>query len=115
MNMYKFLRIFSFVLIIFFIHAAAVCVLAQVQQETKAEKRITELLNSWHRAAAKADFPKYFSYMADDAILMGTDESEYWNKEGFISFSKLYFSRGKAWNFITVSRNIYLSENNLTA
>lgn len=104
-------------LIVAFMSSALVSVLAQVQpeKENSTKKRIAEVLNIWHRAAAKADFNKYFSYMADGAVFMGTDGSEYWQKEEFKSFSKPYFRRGKAWNFTIVSRNIYLSENKHTA
>ena len=47
--------------------------------------------------------------MADDAIFIGTDATENWNKKDFMSFSKPYFDNGKAWNFTSLERNIYFS------
>jgi hypothetical protein len=55
------------------------------------KEKIDLLIDSWHLAAAKADYINYFAFMADNFIFMGTDPSERWNKEQFGAFCKPYF------------------------
>lgn len=83
------------------------------QQEDR--KHIDRLLTTWHQAASDADFEAYFGCMAEEAVFIGTDASENWNKKAFMSFSKPYFDRGKAWSFSAVQRNIYLGPDGETA
>ncbi len=45
--------------------------------------------------------------MTDDAIFIGTDATEYWNKKDFQVFAKPYFDKGKAWSFTAIERHIY--------
>jgi hypothetical protein len=77
--------------------------------QTSEEQKIDNLLNSWHEAAAKADYSAYFSKMADESIFIGTDPTENWDKPSFMTWSKPYFDRGKAWSFSTLERNIFLA------
>ena len=72
------------------------------------QSRINILLDNWHQAAGAADFKSYFDQLTDDAIFMGTDATEHWNKTQFMEFSKPYFDRGKAWNFKSLQRHIYV-------
>ena len=69
---------------------------------------IGSLLDLWHQAASEARFKPYFGMMTDDSIFIGTDAAEVWNKKQFEEFAKPYFDRGKAWDFKSVSRNIYV-------
>lgn len=71
---------------------------------------IYQLLVSWHKAAADADFDTYFGMMTDDAVFLGTDATENWQNSEFKAFSKPYFDKGKAWSFTTLERNIYISD-----
>src|SRR5690348_17233165 len=71
---------------------------------------INKTLDNWHLAAAKADFNGYFNVLTDDAIFMGTDATEHWDKAAFINFSKPYFDRGRAWNFTSIERHVYFNE-----
>ena len=77
-------------------------------QETK-KKAIHQVLDSWHEAAAKADFHTYFGLMAEQSVFIGTDAMENWQREAFEAFSKPYFDQGKAWSFEARERNIYIS------
>ncbi len=79
------------------------------------EKLIHELINNWHKAAAKADADAYFGFMAADCIYIGTDASERWTKDEFVKFAKPYFDKGKAWNFKPIERQIYFAKNKKTA
>jgi hypothetical protein len=67
-------------------------------------------LNDWHKAASQADYTGYFEKMDSISIFIGTDASENWSKEKFESFSKPYFDKGKAWDFKTLERNIYVNK-----
>ena len=73
--------------------------------------RIGEVLDSWHKAAADADFEVYFSKMTEDGVFLGTDATENWQNAEFRAFSRPYFDNGKAWSFSAVERNIYLDDN----
>lgn len=85
---------------------------AQIATEAPSDtsSKIDQLLVSWHKAAADADFDAYFGMMTDDAVFLGTDATENWQNTEFKAFSKPYFDKGKAWSFTTLERNIYISE-----
>ena len=85
------------------------CKSIQATNQKKQESDINLVLNNWHKAAAEANFNNYFNAMTDDAIFIGTDATENWNKSAFIQFAKPYFDKGKAWSFSTLERNIYFS------
>ncbi|AXG73862.1 hypothetical protein DVK85_06255 [Flavobacterium arcticum] len=88
----------------------------EVSINTSTEKKtINALLNDWHTAAANADYNSYFDKIAEDGYFMGTDATENWNKKDFSVFAKPHFDKGKAWNFKTLERNIYFSEDGKTA
>ena len=73
-------------------------------------EEINNFLNKWHNAAAIADEDIYFDMIKDDGIFIGTDAKEIWSKEEFYSFAIKYFDREKAWDFKTIDRNVYFSE-----
>jgi arginine deiminase len=74
-------------------------------------EQINIIIDSWHKAAEKADFDTYFELMSEDAVFVGSDASEVWDIKEFKVFSKPYFDAGKAWTFIPVNRNIYTGKN----
>ena len=77
--------------------------------------QINETLDSWHKAAANSEFEIYFSLMSPNGVFIGTDATENWQNEAFRAFSKPYFDKGKAWNFNSLQRNIYLNKSQNTA
>lgn len=85
------------------------CKSTQPKNSENVKSEINLILNDWHKAAAEANFEAYFGAMSEDAIYIGTDPTENWNKPAFIKFAKPYFDRGKAWNFTALERNIYFS------
>ncbi len=91
--------------------------LVVVWHTSKAQDKapIDLVLNNWHKAAATANYEAYFSAMSDDAIFIGTDATENWNKKQFQEFAKPYFDKGKAWNFTALERHIYFSKDGKTA
>jgi len=93
--------------------ALAVVLFACQQPKTATDpanaiKEIGNTLDSFNRAAARADFNAYFSYYTEDGIFCGTDATERWDKKQFMEWSKPYFDKGKAWNFTAIDRHIYL-------
>ena len=74
------------------------------------KEKVANTLDTWHKAAADAKFDAYFGLMSADAVFIGTDPSEHWDKEAFMKFSRPFFDKGKAWNFKPVERHIYFSK-----
>ena len=91
------------------------CKSKQPKNSENVKSEINLVLDNWHKAAAEANFNNYFNVMTEDAIYIGTDPTENWNKQEFIKFSKPYFDRGRAWNFTSLERNIYFSSDKKTA
>jgi SnoaL-like domain len=75
------------------------------------KKQIASTLDSFNLAAGRADYAGYFNYYTSDAIFIGTDPTERWDKQQFMVWAKKYFDRGKAWNFKSIDRHIYIGEN----
>lgn len=67
-------------------------------------------INDWHKAAATANSEAFFGSMADDAVYIGTDKTERWDKKSFQAFAKPYFDKGKAWDFKPYDRQVIISE-----
>jgi len=80
-----------------------------VSDPTTSIKEIGNTLDSFNRAAARADFNAYFNYYTEDGIFCGTDATERWDKKQFMEWSKPYFDKGKAWNFTAIDRHIYMA------
>ena len=92
------------------------CLSVKSQSNVDREKLIiNQTLDSWHKAAAEANFDQYFSLMTKDGVFIGTDPTENWQNEAFKNFSKPFFDKGKAWNFSSMQRNIYFSNDKKTA
>lgn len=90
------------------------CKSAQPKSSENVKSEINLVLNNWHKAAAEANFNNYFNAMTEDAVFIGTDATENWNKQEFIKFAKPFFDRGRAWNFTALERNIYFSSDKKT-
>jgi hypothetical protein len=76
----------------------------------KEKERINATLDAWHKAAAEVNYNSYFDLMTEDAIFIGTDATENWNKTAFKVWAKPFFDRGKAWNFVALERHIYFDK-----
>ena len=83
--------------------------------DTDSKNEINVTLDTWHKAAADANYNAYFSLMSDDAIFIGTDATENWNKTAFQAYAKPHFDKGKAWSFTALERHIYLDKTGKTA
>ncbi|TDE31356.1 MULTISPECIES: nuclear transport factor 2 family protein [Flavobacterium] len=85
------------------------------QDINKEKEKINSVLDTWHKAAAEANYNAYFNLMTDDAVFIGTDATENWNKAAFQAYSKPHFDKGKAWNFTALERHIYFDKTGKTA
>jgi hypothetical protein len=83
------------------------CLKQNIQgSELENIQNIDKTIQKWHNAAAQAEFDDYFDLMTEDAIFMGTDATERWDKKAFQAYAKPHFDKGKAWTFKTLERNI---------
>jgi len=87
----------------------------RLKDKTLLTSAIDQTVATWHQAAAEANFETYFDLMTEDAIFIGTDATEKWDKKAFQDYAKPHFDRGKAWTFHTLERSIYLSADQKTA
>jgi hypothetical protein len=86
------------------------------EKQLQSEQQIVNsVLDNWHQAAAAANFENYFNLMTEDAVFIGTDATENWNKKKFQIYAKPHFDKGKAWSFKAIERNIFFSTNGKTA
>ena len=81
-----------------------------VVAQNQSKEPIIKMLDAWHQAAANANFDAYFDVMEEDAIFIGTDATEHWDKTAFQAFAKPYFDKGKAWDFRKIERHIEISK-----
>ena len=86
-----------------------------MENQTISKANVNTTLDAWHKAAAEANYNDYFSLMADDAVFIGTDATENWNKTAFQAYAKPHFDTGKAWRFTVLERHIYFDETGKTA
>ena len=86
-----------------------------VNAQNDSKELVNKTLDAWHKAAANADYKNYFDELADDAFFIGTDATENWTKQSFEAFAKPYFDKGKAWNFSSIERHIYLNDDKTIA
>lgn len=70
---------------------------------------IVQTLTDFHAAAGRSDLEGYFSFFTEDAVFIGTDATEYWNKTSFYAYAEAPFAAGRGWNFKALDRHIYLS------
>ena len=94
--------------ILFLLLVAVNTLCAQNTETTK--NAINTVLDNWHKAAANANYNDYFDVLTEDALFIGTDANENWNKTAFEAFAKPYFDKGKAWRFTALERHIYFSD-----
>jgi beta-lactamase class D OXA-209 len=77
--------------------------------------RINLVLDQWHRDAAEGNHAEYIGAMTGNGVFIGTDATERWTTAEFSAWCKPHFERKKTWDFKTVSRNIAMADDGLTA
>lgn len=91
------------------------CDESEIAISEKLTSSLDTLLNAWHKDAATGSFNAYFNKMAENSIFIGTDETEVWDKETFMSYSKEPFADGMGWDFTHKRRAWFFSEDYETA
>ena len=83
--------------------AAGAAGAASVAADTAA---VAAVLDAFHAAAARADEAAYFGLLAPNAVFLGTDAGERWDKPAFRAFAHPYFAQGKGWAFVPRDRHV---------
>ena len=81
-----------------------------VVDTAKEQTQINSMLDSFNRAAAKADFNEYFSFYTEDAVFTGTDATERWDKKEYMNWAKPFFDKKTTWDFTAMERHIYFDK-----
>ena len=102
-------RFFCILLTLFIINITA------LKAQDQDRKAVTSTLDALHLYAHEADGKKYFSLFSDDAVFMGTDDTERWPIAEFKFYANDRFNSGKGWTYTPTSRYIYFNENRDTA
>lgn len=84
-------------------------------QSKISTKNLDLKMNQWHADVAQFKLDDYFSFMHESFVFLGTAPGERWVKESFYQFSKPYFDKKTTWNFKTIDRNWYFSNDGRTA
>jgi len=76
---------------------------------------VDSTLNSFHAAAANADFDRYFASWSNQSVFLGTDATERWEGDQFKDFAQPYFQKGQGWSYLPRARRISMSVDGKTA
>ena len=76
---------------------------------------VNRVLDALHHNASVANFESYFSLYHENAIFIGTDASEVWDKETFKAYAKPHFDKGTGWTYHPRDRHVYFSPERNTA
>ncbi len=74
-----------------------------------------KVLDAFHTTASKADEEAYFALLAPNAVFLGTDATERWDKTAFRAFAHPHFSQGKGWTFKPRDRHVDFSQDGRVA
>jgi SnoaL-like domain len=72
-------------------------------------ERVSAVLDALHTAASEADYDRYFSLYAENAVFLGTDATERWPIGQFKNYTKARFDEGTGWTYLMQERNIEFS------
>lgn len=68
------------------------------------KKQVNKVIESLHIFASGGRWNDYFALFHKDAVFLGTDDTERWQKEEFEKYAR----KTDGWNFKKVERNISL-------
>jgi ketosteroid isomerase-like protein len=78
-------------------------------------RAVGAVLDDFHRAAADADFDRYFAHFAANAVFLGTDATERWTVEEFKAYARPYFGPGGGWTYRPRDRSVSFTADGGTA
>jgi ketosteroid isomerase-like protein len=76
---------------------------------------VSKVLDAFHAAASRADEEAYFALLAPNAVFLGTDATERWDKAAFRAFAHPHFAQGKGWTFTPRDRHVDFSRDGRVA
>ncbi len=86
------------------------CKSTLINAPSNSLQNVNQTLDQWHLAAAQANYNNYFGLMTQDAVFIGTDATENWNRADFETYAKPHFDKGKAWRFTAIERHVYFDK-----
>ncbi|HBS29039.1 MAG TPA: hypothetical protein DEB06_06220 [Phycisphaerales bacterium] len=78
-------------------------------------RRVDDVLNDLHDAAARAQEERYFNLFAPDGVFIGTAEEERWTVPVFRDYAHARFSTGQGWTYTPSERHVFVSRDGETA
>ncbi|MFK7986700.1 MAG: nuclear transport factor 2 family protein [Sandaracinaceae bacterium] len=75
-------------------------------QQSAAESRVEEVIDAWHAAAARSDIEMYFGLMTEDAVFLGTDATERWDRAAFRAYADPVFAESRGWSMTSRRRTV---------
>ena len=88
---------------------------APLVAQDDARAAVSAVLDALHEAASEAEFDRYFSLYADEAVFLGTDATERWTREEFMDYARAPFETGRGWTYHTLERHIAIATDGRTA
>ena len=81
----------------------------------EAVDEVNTVLDSWHKSSGELKYGPFVNLVAANAVIMGTDHEERWDKAHMDQFSKQYFNPKYAWTYNYENRHISFSPDSATA
>jgi ketosteroid isomerase-like protein len=88
---------------------------ARAQVPGSARDSVASVLDDFHDAASHADYRRYFSHFAHEAVFIGTDATERWTVGEFRVYAKRRFDAGDGWTYVPRVRHVYMAPGGNTA
>ena len=88
---------------------------APLAGQDEARAAVSAVLDALHEAASEADFDRYFSLYADEAVFLGTDATERWTREEFMDYARAPFEAGTGWTYHALERHVAIAADGRTA
>ncbi len=76
---------------------------------------VSSMLDLLHEYASIHDSDLYLGLFADDAVFLGTDAAERWDKTAMAQWVIPLFASGSGWTYVSSNRHIFLSDDGSTA
>lgn len=64
------------------------------------------VLDDFHAAASQANEERYFGHLAEDAVFIGSDATERWDKKSFREYAHPHFASGRGWTYKPRDRHV---------
>lgn len=76
---------------------------------------INKTLDTWHKSSGEVKFGPFINSLAADAVILGADREERWDKNHSDKFSEQYFNPKYAWNYTYQNRSVHFNTDSTTA